>query len=304
MDDVKLCSHCKIEKPLSAFGKNKATPDGYARWCKSCKNKDMMERAESIRSSDPDYVLEQEMAKAGKRYCSSCKQYKDFNEFHKAKHGKYGLNHICKECNNKRSHEFKMQRKIDREIVQDGEKICIDCGESKHVSQFSPNVRCVGGRINICKDCNNKRYAAFREEHRHHLKDYHQQYYEDNKGEFLEQCKQYRLSPQGRIVKHRSEHRRRSKKIEVGPATLTLEQWQLCLYEVNYTCPMCKREFAGDILPVKDHIYPLSKGGEFTYWNVQPLCNVCNARKGTSIRVDHQLRKAQTIANRLYALLM
>jgi len=33
---VKHCSKCDENKPLSAFGRNRARPDGLCYWCKSC----------------------------------------------------------------------------------------------------------------------------------------------------------------------------------------------------------------------------------------------------------------------------
>ena len=34
---MKLCSKCKILKPLENFSKNKTTKDGYSYWCKICR---------------------------------------------------------------------------------------------------------------------------------------------------------------------------------------------------------------------------------------------------------------------------
>ena len=34
--ETKVCSKCKIEKPLEKFGKNKTKKDGYQYYCKKC----------------------------------------------------------------------------------------------------------------------------------------------------------------------------------------------------------------------------------------------------------------------------
>lgn len=39
MKATKVCSCCKIEKPLSEFGKNVRDKDGYDYYCKDCKSK-------------------------------------------------------------------------------------------------------------------------------------------------------------------------------------------------------------------------------------------------------------------------
>lgn len=35
--EIKVCSKCKIEKPLTEFHKKKDSKDGYSYYCKSCK---------------------------------------------------------------------------------------------------------------------------------------------------------------------------------------------------------------------------------------------------------------------------
>jgi hypothetical protein len=34
----KICSKCKVEKPLSDFSKRKSRPSGYSACCKMCRN--------------------------------------------------------------------------------------------------------------------------------------------------------------------------------------------------------------------------------------------------------------------------
>jgi hypothetical protein len=46
----KVCSCCKIEKPLSEFGKNRSTKDGHSIYCRDCQNEKM--RASRGRKKD------------------------------------------------------------------------------------------------------------------------------------------------------------------------------------------------------------------------------------------------------------
>ena len=47
----------------------------------------------------------------------------------------------------------------------------------------------------------------------------------------------------------------------------------------NSTCVICFGE-SGLINVEKDHIIPLYKGGSNSIQNIQPLCALCNSRKG------------------------
>lgn len=38
MNTTKICSHCKVEKPLADFQKNRVMADGYGNQCKACHN--------------------------------------------------------------------------------------------------------------------------------------------------------------------------------------------------------------------------------------------------------------------------
>jgi len=48
---LKTCSKCKIEKPISEFSKHKGKPDGYRYSCKQCEKIP----AEAWRKANPDY---------------------------------------------------------------------------------------------------------------------------------------------------------------------------------------------------------------------------------------------------------
>lgn len=142
----------------------------------------------------------------------------------------------------------------------------------------------------------------YRRNNRDRINEGMKKYYQTNTEEIKNRIKEYRETPDGKVMASKCSHKRRER---VGDShiDLTPDQWTLCLEEVNYTCPMCGKTFGPDLRPHIDHIYPLSKGGDLTYWNVQPLCKSCNSSKYDSIRVDHQLRKAQSAALHLFSFL-
>ena len=64
---MKVCSHCKIEKELFLFGKNKSIADGIHTWCKDCSNNYRkkyysenrvveIKKAQEFRNNNPDKV--------------------------------------------------------------------------------------------------------------------------------------------------------------------------------------------------------------------------------------------------------
>lgn len=69
-----------------------------------------------------------------------------------------------------------------------------------------------------------------------------------------------------------------------GPPHIIYSDWHLNLYALN--------KYGQEVLMTKDHITPKSKGGPNTLENYQPMCSVCNERKGdksTSNKPDIKL---------------
>lgn len=56
-------------------------------------------------------------------------------------------------------------------------------------------------------------------------------------------------------------------------------QWELLKAAFNYKCNICHRQ-EPEIKLTKDHIISLKNGGTNDIGNIQPLCMLCNSRKG------------------------
>ena len=85
---MKICSHCKIEKPVSEYHKYSRT-GGYQCYCKSCKTIKLQEyKKKRINNS---FELKQKI-------CSCCSLNLSTSEFAKNPLGKDGFNNICKKC--------------------------------------------------------------------------------------------------------------------------------------------------------------------------------------------------------------
>ena len=123
-------------------------------------------------------------------------------------------------------------------------------------------------------------------------------YLQTDKGKFLSKkrlakyrktntCKKararYKKGDAGKVAKARYSHQRRTR-IDGLINDLTANDWNEILKEQNYRCVMCERSF-DNLIPQRDHIIPVSKGGHFTKKNVQALCINCNSTKGNSEEV-------------------
>ncbi len=266
----KLCSRCNTVKPAEQFCKNRCRSDGLDSMCMECKSKYNKERYENNKKKTPDLI-------STTRVCRVCGEEKSIEGFAKNPVKKNGYENICLVCKNNYVKCKRVQYRFNNNTVgiTIESKKCSNCKEIKSITEFNKNICGADGLDHRCKSCCDKI------------------------------AEEYRKTPKGKIYVAKKAHKRRQLESKNhAKSDITPDQWTLCLEEVNYTCPMCGKAFGPNLRPHIDHIYPLSKGGDLTYWNVQPLCRSCNSSKCDNIRVDHQLRKAQTIANRLYALLI
>ena len=77
----KICSTCKLEKPIECFHKYKKSKDGYTHRCKNC-------------------VSRKKIVNTSEKECTSCHIVKPLYDLNKRKYGKLGHSSTCKECGN------------------------------------------------------------------------------------------------------------------------------------------------------------------------------------------------------------
>jgi hypothetical protein len=81
MINTRVCSTCKIEKPLSEFHKDTTHGGGYQYYCKSC-------RAVRPPRKSPQTIE--------RKICNNCGVEKPVTEFYSSKRD--GISHVCKKC--------------------------------------------------------------------------------------------------------------------------------------------------------------------------------------------------------------
>lgn len=84
---MKICAHCKEQKPSSSFGKDKSRKDGLRYWCSVCRNARHQEVVASLVYTSCDRAI-----------CTSCKTEKSVSDFPKDRGRKNGLSTWCRQC--------------------------------------------------------------------------------------------------------------------------------------------------------------------------------------------------------------
>lgn len=62
----------------------------------------------------------------------------------------------------------------------------------------------------------------------------------------------------------------------------TEDEWIALKRRYSHVCPSCLRQ-EPEISLTRDHITPLTKNGDDTITNIQPLCKSCNSKKSTRL---------------------
>ena len=123
----------------------------------------------------------------------------------------------------------------------------------------------------------------YRENNHEKIKKYEENDYERRK----KYNKKYRKTENGKAIAQRGNVKRQTRERKIIN-TLTSQEWLDILEKYNYRCAYCGIEFDCENLPTKDHIIPISKGGDNTKENVVPACQSCNSKKGISKMSDYE----------------
>ena len=139
---MKVCSHCGRELPITNFGRHSRTKDGYQPCCKEClsemnkghKKRGPVEHNEPPKKA-PEFTPEQMGIGKGRRsthptyidkdtgitmkWCKCCGQYKPIDEFHHNKANKDGHEFDCKACHNARVSAQHARRRAEKKAEKE-----------------------------------------------------------------------------------------------------------------------------------------------------------------------------------------
>ena len=133
-------------------------------------------------------------------------------------------------------------------------------------------------------------YAAYKDEirerqlaHAEERKEWKRQYYAAHKEQQKQQSRQYFHTPKGKAANQRGQVSRRARLAKVLN-TLTAEEWQAILEAHEFKCAYCGKSLL-DMFnsATRDHIIPISKGGDNVKGNIVPACQSCNAKKSNKL---------------------
>jgi len=108
--------------------------------------------------------------------------------------------------------------------------------------------------------------------------DRYAKYYKENRERILEYNRRWsKEHPDNMRIKAIN---RRALKVKNG-GKITKKEWEWLKEFYSFTCLCCGKQ-EPEIKLTLDHIVPLKLGGENTIENSQPLCGICNSKKGAN----------------------
>jgi 5-methylcytosine-specific restriction endonuclease McrA len=194
-----------------------------------------------------------------KKTCRACRRSLSLELFYRYASGYYHF--VCNPCRVEQAKQKRRSAGIAERpcsTIRGKRKLCMQCRGMKHLREFHPSARGLGGVEAYCKECRSIRYkdsersrrytAAYRARHREH-----------------------------HLALHRlHQFKRRHQKEASADGSVTLEVLQRV-----YTSEVCSY-CCEDVMPkdrTLDHVVPLARGGAHTADNVTMACKRCNSSK-------------------------
>src|SRR3972149_1013198 len=243
---TKKCASCKEDKPLSEFHSCPSKSDGRHSWCKACYNAWRKEKKRAARLAKYDQWTFNNEGKV----CPMCGQRKPLSEYYKNKAREHGVNSYCKQCNNER---VKQDRLNNPERYRERYRRDYLNGGKEKRTQWAQKHR--------------EQVRGYGKKHHHNNREKHS---ERMKRSYLENKPQYKAR----------RHKRRAIECE-AEGRFTSSDLDALYEDQNGRCAYCGIPVSWDGIHGMhlDHIQPLSRGG--TNWpsNLALTCAECNLSK-------------------------
>ena len=272
---IKTCRKCGIIKSISDFNKNKRNKDGLRNWCRECQSVSRTEYYATHKEQEKERNLHPILKPVGPithKMCSKCKIDKSISEFYERSDAPGTYTSQCKKCQKSRFKNYTDSHK----------KVIAEYHRNQRLK--NPELFAEISRIyywsNLEKE--KKRSKKYRTDNADEIKIRAIKYYNENIDKIAKWTRKYLESPKGKASTARANHKHRAL-MKKTKCTLTADQWERILKMQNDRCNGCGRKFDENLKPERDHIIPLSLGGDFTFGNVQALCKSCNCRKHAKI---------------------
>ena len=290
-DGFKICSKCKVKKPISEFENRLDSKDGTRSSCRECRREKYQLDHPGAKPIGP--YNQHGDTHDGMKFCTKCKREFPTYNFGKSSISRDGFAYWCKNC--KREHEYnKSKNHLKQYDDSPGMKVCRKCGVKKPTSEFYEDLKHTDKLCSRCKECGKTYYRERSKtiEFKKWKFDYRVLY--DSRPETKLHRKEYmriwKKTPKGRFSWVRGDHNRKSLQRK-SKCTLTLKQWNKILKMQNNKCAICGREFGENLKPTRDHIIPLSNPAcpGLTFGNTQALCQSCNSSKNNKFKLGNAI---------------
>jgi 5-methylcytosine-specific restriction endonuclease McrA len=192
-------------------------------------------------------------------------------------------------------------------------KTCTKCKETKSVDDFYRHKGIPDGRRPDCKICvrqrtkiwtmqnkerasiNNRRWKM---ENSEQVTLYKDRWSSQNRDRVLEMKRKWRKeNPEKQklavlrweknhpLAAAQKQHRRRSRKLSNGVFEILEKELKSLYSSPCVVCGSCNEITA-------DHIVPISRGGQHSIGNLQPMCKPCNSSKSDKFMVEWKIQRA------------
>ena len=188
-NDVKQCSKCEQNKPLTDYQTNITTVDGLQSCCKSCQSITDKCYRDNNRQINSNKIYKENDGKI----CSKCQQSKLLTEFNKDNRKSDGLQCSCKSCKSivaKHYHDNNRQINTNKIYNENDVKICSKCKQSKLITEYQKDISKSDGLQCSCKSCRSINTTNYRDNNK---QIYAYKIYNENDVKTCSNCKQQKL---------------------------------------------------------------------------------------------------------------